>query len=150
MKKQKAIIVDLDGTLCDCEHRRKFKENGKIDFNYFLDKENVIKDPLNVWCGELVIAMKQRGYKILFVSGREDSLFTYTCAWLKKNNIGFDGLLMRKSGDYRKDCEVKTEIYNEHIKDEYEILFVVDDRKQVVDMWREMGMTVLQCAEGNF
>lgn len=147
---KKAIIVDLDGTLCDCEHRRKLKSNGKIDFNHFLDPKNVIKDPLNVWCSELISAMYSLDYIIIFVSGREDSLKETTINWLKSHMMNHHVLFMRKAGDYRKDYEVKTEIYNRHIKDEYEILFVVDDRKQVVDMWREMGMVVLHCAEGNF
>lgn len=150
MKKQKAIIVDLDGTLCDCEHRRKLKEGtNKIDFAHFLSPENVIKDPLNVWCKELILAMRSQ-YAIIFVSGREDALEQTTRNWCEKHYVPFDGLFMRKSGDYRKDCEVKTEIYEQHIKDNYEILFVVEDRKQVVDMWRGMGMVVLHCAEGNF
>ena len=147
---KKAIIVDLDGTLCDCEHRRKLKDNGKIDFGCFLDPENVAKDPLNNWCRELIMGMGDMGYRIICVSGREDALKDVTKKWLEKYNVPYDGLFMRKSGDYRKDCEVKIEIYNKYIKDNYEILFIVDDRKQVVDMWREMGMTVLHCAEGDF
>ena len=31
-----------------------------------------------------------------------------------------------------------------------EILFVLDDRSQVVKMWRELGLTCLQVADGNF
>lgn len=57
---------------------------------------------------------------------------------------------MRKTGDYRKDCIVKEEIYRKDIEPIYDILFCVDDRKQVVDAWRELGLTCLQCAEGNF
>jgi|TARA_R110000823_G_scaffold205986_1_gene336775 hypothetical protein len=30
------------------------------------------------------------------------------------------------------------------------ILYAVDDRQQVVDMWRSNGITCLQCAVGNF
>ncbi len=151
MCKTKAIVVDLDGTQADCEHRRKLKEGtDKIDFGHFLDPVNVAKDPLNVWCKELVVAMFKQGYNIIYVSGREDSLELVTREWLKKHGLPYYDLYMRKSGDYRKDTEIKIEIYNEHIKDRCEVLFVIDDRKQVVDMWREMGMVVLQCAEGNF
>jgi hypothetical protein len=31
-----------------------------------------------------------------------------------------------------------------------DILFAVDDRQQVVDMWRRNGITCLQCDEGQF
>lgn len=57
---------------------------------------------------------------------------------------------MRKDGDFRKDSIVKEEIYREWIEPFHEVLFCIDDRKQVVDMWRSIGLTCLQCAEGNF
>ena len=42
------------------------------------------------------------------------------------------------------------EIYDNELKGKYNIKFIVDDRDQVVKMWRSLGLTVLQCAEGNF
>ena len=75
---KKAIIIDLDGTLCDCEHRRKFKEgSNKIDFGHFLDPENVAKDPLNNWCRELIYGMDKLEYNILFVSGNSSLCLLY-------------------------------------------------------------------------
>ena len=57
---------------------------------------------------------------------------------------------MRKNGYNKKDSIVKKEIFDEYIKDKYYVEFILDDRNQVVDMWREMGLTCLQVAEGNF
>ena len=57
---------------------------------------------------------------------------------------------MRKSGDNRSDAIVKREIYETHIKDRYQVDYVLDDRYSVVRMWRELRLTVLQVAEGNF
>ena len=57
---------------------------------------------------------------------------------------------MRKTGDNRKDCIVKRELFDAHIKDKYYIDFILDDRNQVVNMWRELGFTVMQVADGNF
>ena len=31
-----------------------------------------------------------------------------------------------------------------------DIFLVVDDRNKVVDMWRSLGLTVFQVADGNF
>jgi hypothetical protein len=41
---------------------------------------------------------------------------------------------------------------NEILKtvDKSNILYAVDDRQRVVDMWRSNGITCLQVAEGNF
>ena len=57
---------------------------------------------------------------------------------------------MRPEGDYRPDYQVKQEMLNSLKAEGFEVLFTVDDRKQVVDMWRRNGITCLQCAEGNF
>ena len=62
---------------------------------------------------------------------------------------GYKKLVMRKTGDYRKDSIVKREMFEEHIEGKYNVLFVLDDRNQVVDMWRkELGLTCLQCNYG--
>ena len=61
-----------------------------------------------------------------------------------------DGHTMGNADDSRKDSIVKQEIYEMCIKDKYNVLFVLDDRDQVVNMWREQGLKCLQVAEGNF
>ena len=57
---------------------------------------------------------------------------------------------MRKTGDNRKDAIVKREIYETHIKDKYQVDYVLYDRNQVVEMWRSLGLTCLQVADGDF
>lgn len=59
-------------------------------------------------------------------------------------------LFMRKDGDFRPDWEVKKEIYEKELKDKYEILGVFEDRTQVVQMWRSLGLTCYQVCEGNY
>lgn len=50
-----------------------------------------------------------------------------------------------------KDDIVKFELFKEHVEPVFNIKFVLDDRNQVVDMWRnELGLKVLQVAEGDF
>jgi hypothetical protein len=50
----------------------------------------------------------------------------------------------------RKDAIMKEELYRQHIEGKYNIKFVLDDRQQVVDMWRGLGLTVFQVDEGDF
>jgi len=57
---------------------------------------------------------------------------------------------MREVGDMRKDRIVKLELFNEHIRHNYRVVAVWDDRKQVVEMWRALGLTVFHVADGNF
>ena len=42
------------------------------------------------------------------------------------------------------------ELFNRHVKGRFDVRGVVDDREQVVRMWREKGLTVAQVAEGKF
>lgn len=59
-------------------------------------------------------------------------------------------LHMRPAGDRRRDSIVKAELFDRHVRDQYRVLVVLDDRKQVVEMWRSLGLTCLQVAEGDF
>lgn len=47
------------------------------------------------------------------------------------------------------DSTTKQEILK-HIKEKYEISFAFDDRKSVVDMWRENGVFCFQCQDHNY
>lgn len=140
---KKAIICDLDGTLALIDHRDPY------------DASKCEEDALNNPIGNIIeVYTHQRLYDIaiIFVSGREDKYKPQTERWLKKHNItSYDGLFMRKTGDFRKDTVIKKEIYTKHIEGKYDVLFVLDDRDQVVEMWRrELGLTCLQVAYGNF
>jgi hypothetical protein len=58
---------------------------------------------------------------------------------------------MRKTGDMRKDSLVKEEIYNSNIAPNYNVFLILDDRDQVIDLWRnKLGLTAFQVAYGNF
>ena len=149
--KKKAIIVDLDGTLCDTKHRQHHMEQKPKNWKAFYG--GISKDKPNEWCLELIRAMSDY-VTIFFVSGRPDDYRPQTIEWLKKwvtpSEFEAQILLMRKSGDFRQDAIIKTEIYRQHIETDFDVLFCVDDRQQVVDAWRELGLTCLQCAKGDF
>lgn len=57
---------------------------------------------------------------------------------------------MRPDYEFISDQVLKLRIYEQNIKDKFDVLFVIDDRKSVVDMWRRNGLVCLQCAEGEF
>lgn len=146
---RKAIIVDIDGTLRNCDNRLKFLEGDKKDWDSFY--EYIRWDFLNEWC-KAIIEKFQTDCTIILLTGRpsKSQVVKDTIAWLKSHSINFDELYFRKEGDYRSDCIVKKEIYESQIKHDYNILFVLEDRKRVTQMWRDIGLTCLQCAEGDF
>lgn len=142
-----AIICDLDGTLCDIKHRLHFIQREKKDWESF--QRNCFGDKLNAWCKELIISMHEKGHQVLLFSGRMDYVRTETEDWLSRYDIPYHSLRMRKDKDYRPDHEIKVEMLNE-VRGRFDILFCVDDRKQVVDMWRREGLVCLQCQEGDY
>ena len=146
--KSKAIVVDIDGTMANVNHRLHHIHKENKDWNSFhSESEN---DKINLWCKELVSAMHLLNYKILFLTGRDDQYFDITKAWLGKHQIPFDDIFMRKNGDFRHDTIIKRELYESFIKDTHDVLFVIEDRASVVDMWRQLGITCLQCDVGDF
>lgn len=146
--KIKAIIVDLDGTLCDVEHRVHHVEGPVKNWKSF--NELMVHDELNHWCFELMEAMGAKGYRTIFVTGRGEAFRGPTETWLAKHSVKYEHLYMRAVLDQREDSDVKEDIYKQKIEKDYQVLFVVDDRKSVVDRWRELDLVCLQCAPGNF
>lgn len=144
------ILCDLDATLAKIDHRLYFVKGEKKDFKSFESPENLWEDAVFYWCRSLLYAFKASSYKIIFVSGRWERTREVTEKWIKeKAGIKQFTLYMRPDEDFRPDWEVKEEILNKHIKKD-EVLFVLDDRKQVVEMWRRNGLVCLQCAEGDY
>ena len=135
------VIFDIDGTLADLTHRlHHIKDSGK-DYDAFFAK-CVDDKPIEPIC-RLLRILKQH-LLVILVSGRSDAVRKETIAWLNKHQLAYDELHMRKAGDLRKDHIVKAEIL-EQIQRVHTILFVVDDRTSVVNMWRSKGLTCLQC-----
>jgi len=98
-----------------------------------------------------VRAMHTAGNAIIFCSGRDAVCRPETEAWLDLFvGVPYEALFMRPEGDGRKDAVVKREIFDQDIRDSWRIVGVFDDRQQVVRMWRALGLTVFQVAEGDF
>ena len=135
-----AIIVDIDGTVALKGTRSPY------------DESRVSEDQPNPPVVDLVWDQYRDGYEILFCSGRSDKCRKETLDWLRETfDLPSDPkLFMRKAGDTRKDSIVKYELFNENIRDNYRVKYVLDDRNQVVEMWRALGLTCLQVAPGDF
>ena len=135
-----AILVDIDGTLAI--------RGNRSPYDFLKVGEDKVNEPIKNLVN--ILSSNPYNYKVIIFSGRDDSCFDITRNWLIKNQINFDYLHMRKTNDRRKDSIVKKEMFNTWIKDQYNILYVLDDRKQVVDMWRELGLIVLDVAGHEF
>lgn len=133
-----AVIFDLDGTLAHITDRSPY------------DGKSCASDELNKSVYELWYASGGMGRTRIILSGRNGDSRYETKHWLDANDVYPDKLIMRAEGDQRKDSIIKEELFNEHIRDKYNVLFVVDDRDQVVKLWRSLGLTCLQVNYGDF
>ncbi|MFN8354804.1 MAG: AAA family ATPase [Spirosomataceae bacterium] len=136
------VIVDIDGTVAEMQGR------------YAYDWHLVAGDKPKRSIIDLVKLLKNAGHQIIFFSGRDEICRHESTTWITKhfnwNKLDFQ-LFMRKNKDMRKDSDIKFELYNEHIRGQYFVELVIDDRQQVVDMWRrKLGLTCLQVDYGNF
>ncbi len=134
-----AVLVDIDGTTAIMCDRSPY------------DETRVAEDTPNLPVIAVIHAMMRAGHRIVFMSGRTEGCRDATEKWLIENMGGeFDGLFMRQVGDTRKDSIVKAELFDAFVRDRYAVTCVLDDRDQVVRMWRDIGLTVLQVADGEF
>ena len=157
-EKDKWVIFDLDGTLADIEKRRTKarKPNDKIDWKVFFDPENIKLDEPNIPVIKMAQSLAETGHKIAIFSGRSNATSRTTRLWLSKHKVPFSILKMRPTSHpwaFMPDEKLKSDwfgnLFANHI-DEPEVVCVFDDRQKVVDMWRELGLTCMQVAPGNF
>lgn len=142
-----AVLCDLDGTLA-LIHGRSPYDASNCD----------TKDLPNVPVIETVLAHYKAGRRIIFCSGREDKYKAETIRFIEKycqveadEVVAIDyQLFMRKTDDFRKDAIIKEEIYRAEIEGKYNVLLILDDRDQVCELWRSLGLTCFQVAPGAF
>ena len=137
--REEAIIVDVDGTLAHIT-------DGRSPY----DASRAMNDKLDDAVGIITAMAYQNDYKVIIVTGRSADHKQVTVDWLSENGIEYDEIYTRESNDNRKDSIVKREIYENFIEPKYNIKFVLDDRNQVVDMWRGLGLKCLQVDYGDF
>ena len=134
--KEQAYIFDVDGTLAKMDGRSPY------------DWERVGEDKPNLPVVKIAKTLMAKN-AIIIVTGRDGSCEQATRDWLMEHGIAYDEFHIRPPGNVEKDSVVKKRIF-EDISKRYEIIAVFDDRDQVVQMWRSLGLTCLQVDYGNF
>jgi predicted kinase len=126
------VFCDVDGSLAENEGERNQFDETKV----LLDscREGVAK-----WVRGLYST-----HNIGILSGRHDSCSTDTCSWLSCYRVPFDLLLMRPATNFDHDYIVKRRIMETILRviPKERIAFLIDDRWQVIRMWKDMGFKV--------
>ena len=143
---EEIVIFDLDGTLADVSERIHHVRRKPKDWKAFF--KGMAEDKTIHSMVRLCNMLYESGVRIVLCSGRSEEHRPETVDWLEKHDVKFHELLLRRDGDRRSDVDVKREILAG--MDKEKILFVVEDRSRVVEMWRKEGLVALQCAPGDF
>lgn len=135
------IVVDLDGTVA------RHVDRSPYDYSKVYTDEVI--EP--VW--NIVKAVEDSGVEIVFLSGRNEECRDETARWLREK-LGRDEsqpLFMRpRTNPNGPDFIIKDELLEQYVVPNYNILAVVDDRRQVVTTWETKGLTVLDVARNKF
>lgn len=139
-----AFLVDLDGTLALLNGRNPY------------DESCVGQDLPNRPVIEVAEALIERGMTPIYMSGRTEACREATEEWLREHlrpmaiHDGGLRLYMRPVGDTRPDHVVKLELFDRYVRHQWNVRFAIDDRNQVVTLWRRLGLVCFQAADGDF
>jgi predicted kinase len=135
---QDAVCFDVDGTLALRVSRNPF--------DYTKVKED---KPIKIVFEQMEFQYS-KGREIFVFSGRDGLCYEDTFEWIRENLNNDDfTLCMRKTGDKRRDSIIKKELYEQHIKDKYNLIAVYDDRPQVLnELWRDLGIFTFDVGKG--
>jgi len=137
MSLPKALQIDLDGCYALIGDRSPYDAD-----LCGLDEVNEAVHMVAGWA-------RADGYGIVLASGRGFKV-THRYAteqWLFWNGIHYDQLSMRSPGDGRPDVEVKEELYRREIEPYWDVDLVLEDKRDLVDLWRGLGLASFQVAD---
>jgi predicted kinase len=138
LSKPICVVVDMDSTLCFNTTKRPWFGEGAAEG---------MKNDIPNGCVCSIVYQLQKSYPIVLATGRDTSQEEVTKQWLSDKGINVSEFYFRTEGDYRKGVEVKREQI-EKILEKYNILVIFDDCEPIVQMYRDMGLSVLQPNKG--
>jgi predicted kinase len=129
-----AIVVDNDGTICLPHPGRNVYDASTSDLD--IPHAHVIECVRNYF---------KLGYKVLFVSGREEKDRAPTERFYQKHlpEVKYE-LFMRPSGNKEKDVLIKERIFEEQIRGKYKVCAWIDDRLQICRWVYENGLPLFR------
>lgn len=151
-RKPSAIIVDLDGTLCNIGERDPYS-------GHLCETDTPIAAMVSI----AEALYYSNGTEIIFLTGRNETARVATEYWIGKHTAfglvrSEDGelfsnydLIMRDPSDWSKAVDYKRWAYMDQIEPQYDVLCVFEDHISVARMFRqEFGLTVFTVAEEDY
>ncbi len=140
---QAAVLLDLDGVLCENTFRREFGD----DRDYALFGRRCKNACANMDFICMARALKLDGVAVYILTARSEKLRAQTEAWLREKGVPVDRLLMRPLGNKLNDNQLKQKMLSRLVRQEALSrpggpvpLLAVDDDESVVKMYRDAGI----------
>lgn len=142
------IVMDIDGTLANIEHRLDYVRSKPKNWKAF--DAGIPNDKVNLPVAKIYWSMADAGQDIVLASGRNERSREATEKWLHDNHLrAYQKLYMRKADDFRSDDIVKDEIIDEIVADYGKLPDMwFDDRPRVVRAVRKRGIFVFDVYQG--
>lgn len=137
-EKPNCIVIDLDGTVALHRNRLPFDWD-KLETDFF--------DPR---MHQIIMTYVKSGVKLIFLTGRPESVRLATENWIDSNLWTKYELIMRPVNDYRSGEIVKKELWEKYVEPYYNTLCVFEDSNKCVNMWRDLGLLTCQVANGDY
>jgi len=136
----KALICDIDGTIALRSERDPH------------DLSCVEQDTVNRPVLDALLRLAEGGTKIIFLTGRSRVCEDATYRWLRRNIPAYFPweLYMRAASDDWPDQFMKSDLFDRYVRGRFDVKWVLDDRDKVVHLWRGLGLTCFQVADGAF
>jgi len=145
--KRPAVIIDLDGTVCDSEHMHLHAEEvARNEWGWF---EQLIRYAPVFPFAEIIIPALAKHYTLIFITARESNRRDATEAWIELN-LGIDDyiLYMRPAGSQMLTVEFKYSVYMQFIKNDYKVVLALDDNPAIVRLWKGLKIPTLTVCAG--
>lgn len=129
----KVVIVDVDDTMTDASWRFGMS----FDESY----SRAAEDPPFLDLIEFINAVSDQ-YWVLGVTTRPERFRATTMNWLLGHGVKLGNLEMRADADFRSEVDIKRDIARKWLPKV--VVCAFDDREDVVQMYRDLGITALQ------
>jgi len=154
------VICDIDGTLMNVEKRVEYAKKHKKDTDRVMDWD-IFLNPMvmlefDTPNKDVVGVIKSlyhsdwENYNLIITSARNERHRDVTMKQLELAGLEYDAMYLRDDGDMRPDDIVKEELLGKIRTDGYNPTIAFDDRNQVVNKWRELGINCYQVRSGDF
>ncbi len=142
-----AVVFDMDGVLADAAGRQHFLRRPRQDWRSFF--EAVGEDPVIEEVSTLLHALDER-FAVVLLTARPLRVRPQTHEWLVRNDLRWDLLVMRASGDGDLARDFKARTVGELRVAGLEPTLAFEDDRRNVAMFHEHGVPCVYIHSGYY